>query len=655
MPSIRRSSPDSRSIVATLIAPRRRPSGRDPRRRHVCRRGSGRALPPPKSSAMGPNRVSPVARSTSRLGGSGERVLGSTAGPSHESMGRRIAARRPSALTRTSCGCPMPLGGAPMSSSRTERPDSMSTTAAEWSSRTTTACLVSAITAPAIESVPGTYRFPKPCAAVKTPSRALRVRASSGHRRYASAAISAATSRSDPRSANDVLTAASTTAASRWRSASCVAPTTMIVPSNETPRSEAVAPNRTRRRRFCRRSRCSWRRASASSRRARSSAASRNRVSVEVRSGFEAERQSSVFCSRTPRTRSSSRSPSAPCVGRRRQLAEETGTRGVLLEPVVQTGPSECEEFVRHCDGVVGRAQESRPYEAGHHGRAGRVVVQHARLRVPAQRLSVWAELDEPKQRRPAGVPLRRGQIVEQLFGGAGDRAAQASDLLVARDRQHVRLTPEPGLDEGVRATEVRCCDRRRRGGSAPVGRPRAAVRPAVPALRSRREGPLRSSRRRGARPRRARVRGMAPHCIRRGSPDLTVATTIRDAAASAMSPPTACTSSGVNPPWKSSSSWSTTTTSALRRLKSASRSCAAIVRGRRDHPDREGLDARAPGRRPRARATTCRIRTARRRRGTANRRAGPARPQCRCPGRTPRRRPSRTVAGPGTGSLALA
>ena len=217
-------------------------------------------------------------------------------------MGRRIAARRPSALTRTSGGSPTPRGGEPMSSSRTVRPDSMSTTAADSSSRTTTACPVSAITAPAIESVPGTYRFPRnPCAAVKTPSRALRVRASSGHRRYASAAMSAATSRSDPRSANDVLTVASTTAASRWRSASCVEPTTRSVASNESPSSPAVAPNRTRSRRFCRRSCCSWVRASASSRRARSSAASRNRVSVEVRSGFDAERQSRAFWSRTPR------------------------------------------------------------------------------------------------------------------------------------------------------------------------------------------------------------------------------------------------------------------------------------------------------------------------------------------------------------------
>ena len=145
-----------------------------------------------------------------------------------------------------------------------------------------------------------------------------------------------------------------------------------------------------------------------------------------------------------------------PCVGRHRQLAEQVRSRGVLLEPVMQARPGEGEEFVRHGDGVVGCAQESRPYEAGHDCRPHRVVVQHGRLRIPAQGLSVWAELDEPEQRRPAGIPLRGGQVVEQLLGGPGDRTGQSSDVLVARDRQDARLTSEPRLDE--RMGEQREC-----------------------------------------------------------------------------------------------------------------------------------------------------------------------------------------------------
>ena len=121
-----------------------------------------------------------------------------------------------------------------------------------------------------------------------------------GHRRYASAAMSAATSRSDSRSANDVLTVALDDGGLALAIGFLRRADDEERGEQREPESPAVAPNRTRSRRFCRRSCSSWVRIGLVATRPILSRVEES-VSVEVRSGLEAERQSSVFWSRTPR------------------------------------------------------------------------------------------------------------------------------------------------------------------------------------------------------------------------------------------------------------------------------------------------------------------------------------------------------------------
>ena len=94
---------------------------------------------------------------------------------------------------------------------------------------------------------------PAPWSTLMSPER---VRGSSGHRRYASAARRAETSRSDVRSASDVATSASIVALSRCAFASWEDTTaTDPAPASSTIRP-AATPSSTRSRRFWRRSRC---------------------------------------------------------------------------------------------------------------------------------------------------------------------------------------------------------------------------------------------------------------------------------------------------------------------------------------------------------------------------------------------------------------
>ena len=77
-----------------------------------------------------------------------------------------------------------------------------------------------------------------------------RVRGSSGHRRYASAARSAETSRSDVRRASAVPTRDSIVALSRCVFASCEETTATEPAPTRSTMSAPATPNSTRRRRF---------------------------------------------------------------------------------------------------------------------------------------------------------------------------------------------------------------------------------------------------------------------------------------------------------------------------------------------------------------------------------------------------------------------